>query len=79
MSIFWRLISSVCFKLATQIVNKQIIVLKFYTLLGESFSKISEDLHAVQGDFCLSNYAILMWTNHFKACREATEDDKHAG
>ena len=40
--------------------------MRFYTLLGKSFSEIQEDLHAVSGDSCLSIGAISKWMNHFK-------------
>ena len=41
-------------------------MIKFYAaLLGKTFSEIQEDLHAVYGDSCLSNGAILKWMNRF--------------
>ena len=60
-------------------VNEQRILIKFYTLLENSFSEIGEDLHAVYGDSCLSNSAISKWMDCFKDNRETTEDDKYTG
>ena len=54
-------------------------MIKFYTLLGNSFSEIQEDLHAVNGDSCVSNGTISKWMNCFKDSREITKDDKHTG
>ena len=39
-------------KMASQSKNDQHIVIKFYIILGNSFSKVHEDLHAVYGDSC---------------------------
>ena len=47
-------------------------MIKFYTLLGKSFSEIWEDLHAVYGDYCLSHGAILKWMHHFNEGSETT-------
>ena len=60
--------------MALQSVNEQRIVVKFYTLLGNWFWEILEDLHAVYGDSSLSNGAISKWMNCFKNGRESTED-----
>ena len=49
-------------------------MVKYYTLVGNSFSKIREDLHAV---LFLSNGAISKWMGCFKDGREATKDDKY--
>ena len=45
--------------------------MRFYTLLGKSFFKIQKDLHAVYGDFCLSNGAFLKWMNSLKNIRDS--------
>ena len=54
-------------------------MITFYTLLGNLFSEIREDLHAVYGDSCLWIIAIKTWLNFFKDGRETTEDDKYTG
>ena len=46
--------------MVSQSVNEQGIVIKFYTLLGKSFSEIRDDLHSIYGDSYLLNGAILM-------------------
>ena len=66
-------------KMASQSVNKYLIVIKFYTLLGNSFCQIQEDFHAVYWDFCLSNGAISKWMNCFKDGKETTKDDQYKG
>ena len=53
--------------------------MKFYVLLGKSFTEIHDDLHKVYGDSCLANSAISKWMQCFKDSRESTEDDKHTG
>ena len=65
--------------MALQSVNEQRIVVKLYTLLGNSFSEIQEDLHDVYGDSCLSNGAFSKWMSWFKGGREATSNDKETG
>ena len=54
-------------------------MLKFYTLLGNSFSEIQKDLHVVYGDSFLLNGAISKRMNCFKDGREAIEDGKYTG
>ena len=52
--------------MASDNVNEQRVVIKFYTLLGKSFSDIREDLLTVYGDSCISKSAISKWMNCFK-------------
>ena len=65
--------------MALQSKNEQRIVIKIYTLLGNSYSEIRRDLHAVNWDSCLSFGTILKWMNCFKDGRETAEDDKYTG
>ena len=65
--------------MASENVNEQRVVIKFYTLLGKSFSDIREDLHTVYGDSCISKSAISKWMNRFKERRDTTESDKRKG
>ena len=65
--------------MASSCTSKQCIVIKFYVLLGKSFTEIRDDLHKVYGDSCLANSAISKWMRCFKDGRESTEDDKHTG
>ena len=57
-------------------VNEQRDVIKFYILLGKSFSDIRGDLHTVYGNSCISKSAVSKWTNHFKEGRVTTKSDK---
>ena len=59
--------------------SEQRVVIKFYVLLGKSFTEIRDDLHKVYGDSCLANSAISKWMWRFKDGRESMEDDKHTG
>ena len=63
-------------KTASQSVNEQRIAIKIYTLLGNSFSEIREDLHAIYENSCLSNGVISKWANSFKDGRETNEDTR---
>ena len=65
--------------MASESVNEQRVVIKFYTLLGKSFSDIREDLHTVYGDSCISKSAIFKWMNRFKEGRDTTKSDKRKG
>ena len=65
--------------MASDNVNEQRVVIKFYRLLGKSFSDIREDLHTVYGDSCISKSAISRWTNRFKEVRDTTKSDKRKG
>ena len=65
--------------MASQSVKEQRNAIKFYESLGNYFSEIREDLHAVYGDSCLSNGAISKRMNCFKDGRETIKDDKYAG
>ena len=49
--------------MASQSVNKQHIVMKFYTLLGNLFSEIWEDFHAVYSNKYRKGYTYLMDNN----------------
>ena len=49
-------------------------MIKFYTLLGYSFSEIWVDLHAVYIEWCYFKVV-----NRFKDGRETTNDDKYTG
>ena len=60
-------------------VNEQRVVIKFYTLLGKSFSDICKDLHTVYGDSCISKSAISKRMNRFKEGRDTTKSDKRKG
>ena len=66
-------------KMASDNVNEQRVVIKFYILLGKSFSDIREDLHTVYGDCCISKSAISKWMNRFKEGRDTTKSDKRKG
>ena len=57
--------------------NEQRVVVKFYTLFGESFSNIRDNFHTVFGDRCLSYDDISMWMNLSKEGRKAIENDNH--
>ena len=65
--------------MASSCTSEQRVVIKFYVLLGKSFTDIRDDLHKVYGDSCLANGAISKWMRRFKDGRESTEDDKHTG
>ena len=65
--------------MASDNVNEQRVVIKFYTLLGKSFSDIRENLHTVYGDSCISKSAISKWMNRFKVGRDTTKSDKRNG
>ena len=65
--------------MASDNVNEQRVVIKFYTLLEKSFSDIREDLHTVYGDSCISKSAISKWMNRFKEGRDTTKSDKRKG
>ena len=65
--------------MASDNVNEQRVVIKFYTLLGKSFSDIREDLYTVYGDSCISKSAISKWVNRFKDGRYITKSDKRKG
>ena len=65
--------------MASSCTSEQRLVIKFYVLLGKSFTEIRDDLHKVYGDSCLANSAISKWMRRFKDGRESTEDDKHTG
>ena len=65
--------------MASDNVNEQRVVIKFYTLLGKSFSDIREDLHIAYGDSCISKSAISKWINLFKEGRDITKSDKRKG
>ena len=65
--------------MASSCTREQHVVIKFYVLLGKSFTEIRDDLHKVYGDSCLVNSAISKWMRHFKDSRESSEDDKHTG
>ena len=77
--IFLRHVTNVFRKMASDNVNEQRVVIKFYTLLGKSFSDIREDLHTVYGDSCISKSAISKWMNRFKEGRDTTKSDKRKG
>ena len=78
-TIFWRHVTNVFRKMASDNVNEQRVVIKFYTLLEKSFSDIPEDLHTVYGDSCISKSAISKWMNCFKEGRDTTKSDKRKG
>ena len=65
--------------MASSCTSEQRVVIKFYVLLGKSFTEIHDDLHKVYGDSCLVNSAISKWMRRFEDGRESTEDDKHIG
>ena len=65
--------------MASSCTSEQRVVIKFYGLLGKSFTEIRHDLHKVYGDSCLANSAFSKWIRRFKDGRESTEDDKHTG
>ena len=65
--------------MASDNVNEQRVVIKFYTLLGKSFSDIREDLHTVYGDSCISKSAISKWINCFKEGRDTAKSDMRKG
>ena len=65
--------------MASDNVNEQRVVIKFYTLLGKSFSDRREDLYTVYGDSCISKSAISKWVNRFKDGRYITKSDKRKG
>ena len=65
--------------MASDNVNEQRVVIKFYTLLGKSFSEIHEYLHIVYGDSCISIIAISKWMNRFKEGRDTIKSDKRKG
>ena len=59
--------------------SEQRVVIKFYVLLGKSFTEICDDFHKVYGDSCLANSLFQSGCGRFKDGRESTEDDKHTG
>ena len=65
--------------MASSCTSEQRVVIKFYVLLGKSFTEIRDDLHKVYGDSCLANSAISKWMRRFKDGRKSTEDHKHTG
>ena len=65
--------------MASDNINEQRVVIKFYTLLEKSFSDIRKDLHTVYGDSCISKSAIFKWMNRFKERRNTTKSDKRKG
>ena len=65
--------------MASSCTSEQCIVIKFYVLLGKSFTEIRDDLHKVYGDSCLANSAISKWMRRFKDGRESAEYDIHTG
>ena len=60
--------------MASDNVNEERVVIKFYTLLGKSFFR-----HTVYGDSCISKSAISKWMNRFKEGRDTTKSDKRKG
>ena len=65
--------------MASDNVNEQRVIIKFYTLLGKYFSDIREDLHTVYGDSCISKSVISKWMNRFKEGRDTTKSDESKG
>ena len=65
--------------MASDNVNEQRVVIKFYTLLGNFFSDIREDLHTVYRDSCISKSVISKWMNRFKEGRDTTKSNKRKG
>lgn len=65
--------------MATDVVNEQRVIIKFYVKLGKTLKDIQTDLEAVYKDNALSKPTISRWMARFVDDRQSVKDDDRKG